>query len=140
MSLKLILIALSIFTIHAFGQKHEFVDLNKSKLKQLNQNPVLLLSMDENNEFRLPQVKGDFAVQKKKLKSYILVKKSKANIQINKKLHKGFEVFQTCFNQVNSIYQEIWNEIALERHHKNFEELETKQKEAIVLEYPVRFK
>lgn len=137
---KLLLGLLILTSIPLLGQQEELPDMSLQKLKKIDQNPVQVLVMTTKKEFKVVNVNGDFTKQKQFLKSYILIKKAKANIELDRKKHPDFESYRTCSNQVNSIYTEIWNELAKEKFKKDFSELETDQKQEIITEYPVKFK
>ena len=139
---RTILIFLMIgFTSVSQSQNHGLKDMDLNKLKEKDQNPVLLLTLNEKNEFRLPNTEGDYNSHKQKLKTYIYIHKSKANISIDKSKHgDDFNIFQKCFFEVGKIYEIIWEEIAQEKFKKSFKKLNIEEKESITKEYPLNFK
>ncbi len=139
---KAILIFLILgLTSISYSQKHGLKDMDLNKLKEKDQNPVLLLSLNEKNEFRLPNTEGDYKAHKQKLKSYILVNKTKANISLDKNKHgDNFDKYQKCFFEVGKIYEEIWEEQSKSKYGKSFNKLKIEEKESITKEYPLNFK
>lgn len=141
--LRTLFILSAVFSGLVHAQKFDFKDMNKQKLKEIDQrnNGALLLKLDKQDKIKIIGAPENLKSHKDSLKSYIFQEKEKAIIRLDKTQENySFEKYKKCLFQVGKIYEEVWNEIAQKKHQKKFDDCSTNEKEVITAEYPLMFR